>query len=165
MPAISPDFDDAFFRTTLGRFVTGVTIISTCTPDGTPLGLTVSSFNTVSLHPPLVLWSLSATSASLHAFLRCERYVINVLAADQLPLAERFARGHTLERYADMPEQRAPGGTRMLAGHCAAWFECFNHRQYHEGDHIIMIGQVEHCGHSHALPLVYHAGGFDLTPT
>jgi flavin reductase (DIM6/NTAB) family NADH-FMN oxidoreductase RutF len=164
MSASSPDFDAGYFRTALGRFATGVTVVTASAPDGTPLGLTVSSFNSVSLDPPLVLWSLSAASASREAFMLCERYVINVLAADQLPLAERFARGNLLERYAGIRDVRAPGGTRMLDQHCAAWFECYNRSRYEEGDHIIMVGQVEHCGHSGALPLVYHAGGFDLTP-
>jgi flavin reductase (DIM6/NTAB) family NADH-FMN oxidoreductase RutF len=167
MPARStpPAFDEAFFRTTLGRFATGVTVVSTSTPDGAPVGLTVSSFNAVSLQPPLVLWSLSVTSASKEVLLHCKRYVINVLAADQLSLAERFACGDIHERYANLPDQRAPGGTRMLPDTCAAWFECFNRSQYHEGDHIIMVGQVEHCGYRSVLPLVYLAGGFDLTPT
>ncbi|ARP87702.1 flavin reductase family protein [Bordetella genomosp. 9] len=164
MSASPPDFDAAHFRTALGRFATGVTVVTASDLDGTPLGLTVSSFNSVSLSPPLVLWSLSASSGSREAFMRCERYVINVLAADQLALAERFARGSVPERYAGMRDVRAPGGTRMLDEHCAAWFECYNRSRYEEGDHIIMIGEVEHCGHSGALPLVYHAGGFDLTP-
>lgn len=164
MSASAPDFDAAYFRTALGRFATGVTVVTASGPDGRPLGLTVSSFNSVSLDPPLVLWSLSALSGSRDAFMRCERYVVNVLSADQLHLAQRFARGSVLERYAGMPDAYAPGGTRMLDQHCAAWFECYNRSRYEEGDHIIMVGQVEHCGHSGALPLVYHAGGFDLTP-
>ncbi|OZI26596.1 flavin reductase [Bordetella genomosp. 9] len=164
MSASAPDFDAGYFRTALGRFATGVTVVTANGPDGKPLGLTVSSFNSVSLEPPLVLWSLSASSGSRDAFMRCERYVVNVLSADQLHLAQRFARGSVLERYAGMRDVYAPGGTRMLDEHCAAWFECYNRSRYEEGDHIIMVGQVEHCGHSGALPLVYHAGGFDLTP-
>jgi flavin reductase (DIM6/NTAB) family NADH-FMN oxidoreductase RutF len=167
MPASKPDFDAPFFRTALGRFATGVTVVSGTDAAGAPIGLTISSFNSVSLNPPLVLWSLSRTSASLPAFMRCQRYVINVLAADQLALAERFARGSTPERFADrwngVKFTEGMGGAPLLDG-ASAVFECFNRSRYEEGDHVIMVGQVEHCGHSGALPLVFHAGGFDLTP-
>jgi flavin reductase (DIM6/NTAB) family NADH-FMN oxidoreductase RutF len=164
MSASAPDFDATYFRTALGRFATGVTVVTATGPDGAPLGLTISSFNSVSLNPPLVLWSLSRASASLAAFLQCERYVVNVLAADQLPLAERFARGSAPRRFEGLGDVWAPGGTRMLGAGCAAWFECHNRSHYAEGDHVIMVGEVEHCGHSGAMPLVFHAGGFDLTP-
>jgi flavin reductase (DIM6/NTAB) family NADH-FMN oxidoreductase RutF len=164
MSASAPDFDASFFRTALGRFATGVTVVTATGANGEPLGMTVSSFNSVSLDPPLVLWSLSSTSASLSAFLQCDRYVINVLGADQLALADRFARGTVQQRFVGISDARAPGGTRMLGDGCAAWFECHNRSRYVEGDHVIMVGEVEHCGHSGALPLVFHAGGFDLTP-
>lgn len=164
MSASSPDFDSAFFRTALGRYATGVTVVTTAGPDGAPIGLTVSSFNSVSLNPPLVLWSLSLGSSSLAAFEQCERYVVNVLSADQIALARRFATGRTPDRFAGLTAHHAPGGTPMLDGHCAAWFECRNRSRYVEGDHVIMVGEVERCGHSGEPPLVFHAGGFDLTP-
>ncbi|OZI41027.1 flavin reductase [Bordetella genomosp. 1] len=164
MSAASPAFDAAFFRTALGRYATGVTVVSTTGLDGERIGLTVSSFNSVSLAPPLVLWSLSAASSSLAAFEQCERYVINVLSAEQIALARRFATGRTAERFAGLPVVNAPGGTPMLDGLNAAWFECRNRSRYVEGDHIIMVGEVEACGHSNEDPLVFHAGGFDLTP-
>jgi flavin reductase (DIM6/NTAB) family NADH-FMN oxidoreductase RutF len=165
MAAPPVGFDAAYFRTALGHFATGVTVVTTENAQGEPVGLTVSSFNSVSLDPPLVLWSLSAASTSLEAFQQCERYVVHVLAADQLQLAERFARGSTPDRYAGVRVRRAPGGTLMLDESCAAWFECDNRSRYPEGDHVIMVGHVRHCGHSGALPLVFHAGGFDLTPS
>src|SRR3546814_9850146 len=105
-----PDFDARFFRTALGRFATGVTIVTTAAPDGAPIGLTVSSFNSVSLDPPLVLWSLSRGSASLEVFEHCERYVVNVLSAGQVALARRFALGHSRERFNGLPRAQAPGG-------------------------------------------------------
>jgi len=164
--SLAPDsgFDARYFRTALGRFATGVTVVTTTAPDGTPIGLTVSSFNSVSLEPPLVLWSLSRASSSLEAFRACQRYVVNVLSAEQIALARRFATGKTAERFHGIEAARAPAGTVMLGGECAAWFECRNRSRYEEGDHLIMVGQVEHCGHSQAAPLVFHAGGFDLTP-
>lgn len=157
-------FDARFFRTALGRFATGVTVVTAAAPDGTPIGLTVSSFNSVSLDPPLVLWSLSLRSHSQEVFERCERYVVNVLSAEQIALARHFATGNTRERFDGLPQRTAPGGTPMLDEQCAAWFECRNRSRYIEGDHIIMVGEVECCGHTAEAPLVFHAGGFELTP-
>src|SRR5690606_6778383 len=164
MSDLPPEFDSRYFRTALGRFATGVTVVTTAAPDGAPIGLTVSSVKSLSLEPPLVLWSLSLKSASLEIFEHCERYVVNVLSAGQAGLARRFALGHTRERFDGLPRAYAPGGTPMLDAPCAAWFECRNRSRYVEGDHVIMVGQVERCGHSAAAPLVFHAGGFDLTP-
>jgi len=164
MSAMTPDFDARAFRTALGRFATGVTIVTTRAPDGAPVGLTVSSFNAVSLSPPLVLWSLSRSAGSLAVFESCKNYVVNVLAADQIELARRFATRSTPERFASVALCDAPNGAPRLAAPGAAWFACHNRSRYVEGDHVIFVGEVEHCSHSKAPPLVYHAGGFDLTP-
>ncbi|PEQ14792.1 flavin reductase family protein, partial [Piscirickettsia salmonis] len=102
--------------------------------------------------------------SSLAAFEQCQRYVVNVLGAEQIALARRFATGKTPDRYAGLTVHHAPGGTPMLDGHCAAWFECHNRSRYVEGDHVIMVGEVDRCGHGGDPPLVFHAGGFDLTP-
>ena len=173
MTATNPSFDSAFFRSALGRFATGVTVITTAANEATTLtdppapdvGLTASSFNSVSLDPPLIVWSLSRSSSSLATMTKSQRYVVQVMAAHQMPLANRFARGTAFERFAGIELTHAPGGTPMLAEEPAAWFECFNRSQYDEGDHVIFVGQVEHCSHSSAMPLIYHSGGFDLTPT
>jgi flavin reductase (DIM6/NTAB) family NADH-FMN oxidoreductase RutF len=164
MSAAPPSFDSKNFRSALGRFPTGVTIITAEKDDNSLVGLTVSSFNSVSLDPPLIVWSLSRGSSSLAAIENCERYVIHVLGSDQMALAGRFARGTAPERFAEVAMTQAPNGAPKIDTPCAAWFECFNRSRYDEGDHIIFVGQVEHCGHSEALPLVYHAGGYDLTP-
>jgi len=161
---MSPNFDAPAFRTALGRFATGVTIVTTRAPDGSPIGLTVSSFNAVSLAPPLVLWSLSRRAGSLAVFESCQRYVVNVLAADQIKLARRFAAGTAAQRFAGVDVCDAPNGALRLAAPGAAWFACYNRSRYVEGDHVIFVGEVEHCSHSKAPPLVYHAGDFDLTP-
>lgn len=165
MTASSPSFDSPDFRRALGRFATGVTIVTTSKNDQSPVGLTVSSFNSVSLDPPLVVWSLSRGSSSLATFEQCDRYVIQVLASDQMLLANKFARGSAAERFSGVQLTKAPGGTIRLDSHCTAWFECFNRSRYDEGDHVIFVGQVEHCAHLETLPLVYHAGGYDLTPS
>ncbi len=167
MIATPPNFDADFFRSALGRFATGVTIITTEShTDQSPVGLTISSFNSVSLEPPLVLWSLSKAASSLRHFQQAERYVIHILAASQLHLAKRFASGPQDKRFEGLPLTRAPGGTLMLNDpECAAWFECHNMKHHEAGDHLIFIGQVERCQRNFAQPLVYHAGDFDLTPS
>ncbi|MFW7340292.1 flavin reductase family protein [Pollutimonas sp. H1-120] len=167
MTATPPDFDSRFFRSALGRFATGVTVITTeASQGGGPVGLTISSFNSVSLEPPMVLWTLSKKASSLAHFLQARRYVVHVLAAPQLSLAKRFAQGAQADRFKGLALTRAPGGTLMLdAPECAAWFECYNLTQHDAGDHTIFIGQVEHCHRNFGQPLVYHAGDFDLTPS
>ena len=167
MTANAPDFDAAFFRSALGRFATGVTLITTQSHDGPqPIGLTISSFNSVSLDPPLVSWTLSKKAASLPHFEKAERYVIHVLSAQQLHLARRFATGSQEQRFEGIEVGRSPNGAVMLSDpDCAAWFECYNLCRHEAGDHIIFIGQVERCERSFHQPLVYHAGDFDLTPS
>jgi len=166
MTAHSPDFDQSYFRSALGRFATGVTIITTETAEGEPWGLTISSFNAVSLEPPMVLWSLSQSASALPHFLRAERYVIHVLSASQLPLARRFSRGRQEERFQGVALERSPHGVPMLADtDTTAWFECHNSAHHPAGDHIIFVGQVERCNRRYSQPLVYHAGDFDLTPS
>ena len=166
MTATAPDFDSAYFRSALGRFATGVTVITAETRDGAPIGLTISSFNSVSLDPPLILWSLSKKAATLPDFQAARRYVVHVLSAKQLHLAKQFAQGPQAQRFSGIPTERTPLGTlKLKEADCAAWFECYNLVQHEGGDHIVFIGQVERCHRSLALPLVYHAGDFDLTPS
>lgn len=161
------NFDAVAFRQALGRFATGVAIVTTADPHTkTPLGLTISSFNSVSMDPPLVLWSLQNTSTLLEVFLKVERYNIHVLTAEQMLLAIEFSKGTQEERFSKVNFSLNEFGIPKLADTCnAAYFECYNKSRYHEGDHHIMVGQVERCAHSDDMPLVYHAGSFSLTPT
>lgn len=160
-------FDTSYFRSALGRFATGVTIITT-ESSGTepqPLGLTVSSFNSVSLEPPLILWSLAKKASSLPHYRAAERYVIHVLGAKQLDMAKRFAWGPQSERFTHVQLSRAPHGTLMIDDpRFSAWFECKNITQHEAGDHYIFVGQVESCYRNFEQPLIYHAGDFELTP-
>lgn len=160
------DFQALYFRSALGRFPTGVTVVVAENPDtGTPIGLTISSFTSVSLEPPMVLWTLTHTASSLESFHRLERYTIHVLSASQVDLARRFAHGPQTARFEGVPLARAPNGTLMLDDpNCSAWFECFNLQRYNAGDHMVLIGQVEHCQRATHAPLIYHAGDFELTP-
>lgn len=163
--AAKPSFDSKDFRRALGRFPTGVTVVMAEVPGQPPVGLTVSSFNSVSLEPPLIVWSLSKHSSSMWIFEQCERYAIQVLSANQAALAMRFASGTNDQRFLGLELSRCPSGSPKLADPCAAWFECHNRHRYQEGDHVVLIGEVENCHHADLMPLIYHSGGFDLTPT
>lgn len=154
-----PSFSAQEFRAALGMFATGVTIVTARTGDGQVIGLTANSFNSVSLTPPLVLWSLSRAAASLPVFSAGSHYAINILAADQKPLAERFAlKG--LDRWQGVTFDLGAGGAPLLHG-AAASFECFNRSRYEEGDHVIFVGEVERCTHRvGASPLLFHGGRY-----
>lgn len=154
-PTFSPDE----FRDALAMFATGVTIVTARAADGSLVGLTANSFNSVSLTPPLVLWSLSRGAASMAALSTGSHYAINILAAGQKDLAERFATKN-IDRWADVAFTEGLGGAPVLVG-AAASFECFNRSRYDEGDHVIFVGEVERCAHTAgASPLLYHGGRF-----
>lgn len=157
--AHAPDFSNAEFRTALGMFATGVTIVTARTPAGELVGLTANSFNSVSLTPPLVLWSLSQGASCMAAFRQGSHYAINILAADQQALALRFA-SRGADRFADLAFTQGRSGAPLISGSVAT-FECFNRSRYEEGDHVIFVGEVEYCQWRHgASPLLYHGGKF-----
>ena len=160
-PRAERGFDSAHFRQALSQFATGVTVITTRLADGSFRGLTASSFNSVSLEPPMVLWSLGNAANSLPIFSGNSHYVINVLSAGQEELARRFSRrgenpfagtGYTLSRT----------GQPILEG-AAAWFECHNRSRYPEGDHVIFVGEVEDCAAQPQAALLFHGGRFATT--
>ena len=156
---LTPSFSAQDFRLALGAFATGVTVVTALDPAGRPVGLTANSFNSVSLTPPLVLWSLSRRAGSLPAFSGGSHYAINILAADQRALAERFAT-KDVDRFAGLDFREGAGGAPVIPG-SAAVFECYNRSQYEEGDHIIFVGEVERCERREgALPLIYHGGRY-----
>ncbi|MGV2291853.1 flavin reductase family protein [Trinickia sp. YCB016] len=160
--ASPPNFDIHAFKTALGQFATGVTVITTRAPSGQLIGITASSFNSVSLDPPLVLWSLATKSASMPVFQSNSHYVVNVLAASQLDLCRRFATVKG-DRFAGVSHAAGNTGMPVLEG-ALAWFECHNRSRYQEGDHVIFVGEVERCGvHDNAAdlkPLVFQGGEF-----
>ena len=154
-----PSFSAQEFRAALGMFATGVTSVTARTTGGQVIGLTANSFNSVSLTPPLVLWSLSRAAASLAVFSAGSHYAINVLAADQKELAERFA-SRGIDRWSGVTFDTGAGGAPLLHG-AAATFECFNRSRYEEGDHVIFVGEVERCAHlAGASPLLFHGGRY-----
>lgn len=155
-------FDSAHFRQALSQFATGVTVITTRLADGSFRGLTASSFNSVSLDPPLVLWSLGARANSLPIFSGNSHYVINVLAAGQEELALRFSR-RSDDPFAGIDYMLSRTGHPILKG-AAAWFECHNRSRYPEGDHVIFVGEVEECEVDPQPALLFHGGRFGVTP-
>ena len=140
-------------------FATGVTIVTARGADDAPVGLTANSFNSVSLKPPLVLWSLARTAGSMPAFERGSHYAINILAAEQHALAERFA-SKAADRFEGVAHRAGTAGVPLIDG-AAAVFECFNRSRYEEGDHVIFVGEVERCAwRAGAQPLIFHGGRY-----
>ncbi|MEJ6021277.1 flavin reductase family protein [Ramlibacter sp. PS4R-6] len=154
-----PAFSAQEFRSALGMFATGVTIVTARAADGSVIGLTANSFNSVSLDPPLVLWSLAQAAGSLPVFRAGSHYAINILAKDQKLLAERFATKGA-DRWKGVQFADGLGGAPLIEG-AAATFECFNRSRYEEGDHVIFVGEVERCSwRAGASPLLFHGGRY-----
>jgi len=149
-------------RHALGEFATGVTIVTARRADGTPAGVTINSFASVSLEPPLVLWSLGLNASALASFEGCRHYAINVLAADQEEFSQRFSQAQG-DPFADIDLEVGANGTPMLPG-CCAWFECRNEMRYAGGDHLIFVGHVENFHRQDKPPLIFHRGRYRRLP-
>ena len=157
--ALPPTFTALEFRAALGMFATGVTIVTARSAKGDLIGLTANSFNSVSVNPPLVLWSLAHAAGSMPTFRAGSHYAVNILSAEQKDLAERFATKGA-DRWSGVDFEEGAGGAPLLRG-AAATFECFNRSRYEEGDHVIFVGEVERCVHRpEASPLLFHGGRF-----
>lgn len=151
-------FDARAFRQTLGAFATGVAVIAAEAADGTLVGMTMSSFNSVSLDPPLVLFSVARTALSLPALRTAGAYGISVLAHDQQELSGRFARAQG-EKWAGVAHLRGHGGAPLLDG-AAAHLECVPHAIHDGGDHEVFIARVVAHRVAAAEPLIFHAGRY-----
>lgn len=147
-------------RSALGRFTTGVTIVSCLDPQGQPMGLTANSFQALSLEPPLVLWSLRLASVSLPAFRGAAHFAVNVLAESQVELSRRFA-SPAPDKFAEGAWSAGVGGAPVLSG-CTAVFECELVDTRTAGDHVLFIGQVQRAFESPIAPLVYQSGRYHL---
>jgi flavin reductase (DIM6/NTAB) family NADH-FMN oxidoreductase RutF len=151
-------FSDRHFRDALAQFATGVTIICTRAASGRYVGFTAGSFSSVSLSPPLILWTLSRASASLATFEGAERYAVNVLAAGQTDLARRFSRPHA-DRFSGVPHRLGWSDAPLIDG-CVAWLECRPHARHEAGDHVIFIGEVVTVERARGAGLIFHQGRF-----
>lgn len=160
LPLQEPVVGAHALRSALGRFATGVTIVSCRAADGSPVGLTANSFNALSLQPPLVLWSLREASPMLDAFLAAPCFAINVLAEDQLELSRRFASA-TVDKFAEGLWSEGHGGAPVLGG-CAAVFECRKASQQTAGDHVLFIGEVLRVSQAQVAPLVFQCGHYRM---
>ncbi len=147
-------------RGALGRFATGVTIISCRDSAGLPVGLTANSFASLSLDPPLVLWSLRKVSSSLAAFDAAPHFVINVLAETQVDLSRRFASSQS-DKFAEGAWADGLGGAPVLAG-CAAVFECQVEARHEVGDHVLFIGRVLRLADLAVAPLLFQGGHYRM---
>ncbi|SEG53692.1 MULTISPECIES: flavin reductase family protein [Halopseudomonas] len=150
--------DTKQFRQALGSFTTGVTIVTTCGPDGNDYGLTANSFNSVSMDPPMVLWSINKESSSAPAFMGSDHFAVHILATDQESLSNRFAKSGA-DKFESLALERGFGDVPLLAG-CSARFQCKTSYQYEGGDHIILVGEVMAFDRYDSAPLVFHGGGY-----
>ena len=158
-PAEAADsVDAAGFKAALGAFVTGVTVITARSPSGVMAGVTVSSFNTLSLTPPLVLWSISLLAPSLKVFRESIRFSVNVLAEDQGAIALQFSRP-SADKFEGVATIAGLGGVPLIVG-SSAHIECLVEQRYPGGDHELVIGQVSRVQKNDRLPLVYFNGRF-----
>lgn len=151
-------FDQRDLRRAFGMFPTGVTIVTTRHPEGHPIGLTCNSFSSVSLTPPLVLWSLSIYSPNLQAFLQAPYFAINILSCNQEELSRRFA-SRIPDRFEGVDWSDGEGRTPVLGG-VAATIQCRNETRHYSGDHVILIGQVVQYVYRDVEPLVFSRGAY-----
>lgn len=147
------------FRHCLGQFATGVTVV-TADAGGTPVGMTVNSFASVSLEPPLILWSIGAASRSYPAFAAAEHFAVNVLADDQIALSRHFSCSGE-DKFATVSWRAGVTGSPILAG-VAAVFECTKEAEHKGGDHLIIIGRVRRAAHFHRATLLFAQGRYRI---
>ena len=151
-----PGSDSDSFRGALGSFVTGVTVVTTDSPDG-PVAIVANSFASVSLDPPLVLWSPAKASRRFEHFAGSRRFAINVLAADQRDICAAIAKSKTAISH--IPYRLSHCGMPLIDG-ALATFECSLEATHDAGDHVIIVGRVTKAHHRAGEPLVFHAGTY-----
>lgn len=154
----APAIDRRELRKTLACFPTGVTVVTAVAPNGEYVGLTVNSFNSLSLDPPLVLWSLMSSSRSMAAFERATHFAVNILAEGQVEISRLFSSKAT-RKFAGLELKPGIGGAPLIAG-CAAYIECRSHSKQRGGDHTLFIGEVERHRASSKQPLVFVHGHY-----
>jgi flavin reductase (DIM6/NTAB) family NADH-FMN oxidoreductase RutF len=150
--------DPADFRRALGCFPTGIAVVTTTTADGMPVGLTVSSFNSVSLDPPLVLWSIDRAAECHAAFTAATHFAVNVLSRAELDLVMRFAQ-KSGDKFAGLDWRPGTAGVPLLP-EFAACFECATEHRYDGGDHTIIVGRVLALEDHDKEPLIFHRGEY-----
>jgi hypothetical protein len=150
--------DSRELRNALGRFPTGVTVITAATPNGKLEGLTANSFSALSLDPPLVLWSLNRKAQSLQGLLDAGHFAINVLRVGQTALSHHFATPHE-DKFAGISFRQGLGGSPVLDDVLAA-FECKTESTIEGGDHILFVGRVMKISYGEGDPLIFNSGRY-----
>jgi flavin reductase (DIM6/NTAB) family NADH-FMN oxidoreductase RutF len=156
--ATAPNDDRRRLRHALGRFATGVAILSTCTADGKREGMTVNSFSALSLDPPMVLWSMRHEAASFDSFAAADHFAVSILGADQADLSHHFARP-AADKFAGVDHDIGFGGCPLIRG-AIATFECRVIERIMMGDHTLFIGTIQSYGIADGQPLVFSAGAY-----
>jgi flavin reductase (DIM6/NTAB) family NADH-FMN oxidoreductase RutF len=154
----SSAIDPRDFRNALGSYATGVTIVTAMAADGKPYGLTCNSFASVSLNPPLVLWSLGLYSQAMPIFENTSHFAVNVLGVSQQALAAKFAKA-SADKFAGVSWTRGLGNAPLLAD-SVAYFQCRAANRYYGGDHVIFLGAVEAYAYNRQEPLLFVRGGY-----
>lgn len=149
----APVIDGRDFRKALGRFPTGVAVVTALDAQGGKLGMTINSFASVSLEPPIVLWSVAHKAPSYAAFAAARHFVINVLAQDQLSVSNQFSRPSD-DKFAGVNWTPGVAGAPVLGG-CVASFECAVREIFRAGDHDVMLGDVQRYSHAERAPLAF----------
>jgi len=151
-------FDLRQLRNAFGTFMTGVTVVTTREPDGTPRGFTANSFTSVSLEPPLLLICIDKAAESLDVFTETEGFAINILAADQIDTSGLFASKRP-DKYDRVKWKASRRGHPLLDGVCA-WFDCTRHQVIDAGDHVVLMGEIQDFDYNESTGLGYVRGGY-----
>ena len=150
--------DPLELRRCLGSFVTGVTVMTVLDADGNPEGITANSFSSLSLDPPLIVWSLRLSSRSFNTYKNAMRFTVNILAEDQVDISNRFAASGA-DRFEGVAYTPGLGGVPLIDG-CASYLECSLEASYPGGDHVLFVGRVERIHMNERRPLAYGGGGY-----
>ncbi len=149
------------FRNALGHYPTGITVVTALADNGAKVGLTVNSFTSISLHPPLILFAVALRAASAPVFQRGVRFAVNLLGAHQRDLAQIFARSNP-DKFAGLDCSVGQGDVPLLKD-CSGWLEALVHDIFPAGDHLLIVGRVDKFAHDQdAVPLLYHRGQYKV---
>jgi flavin reductase (DIM6/NTAB) family NADH-FMN oxidoreductase RutF len=151
-------FDSKDLRKAFSKFGTGVTVMTAVSSDGALAGVTANSFNTVSMDPPIVLWSLALSSPSLRVFRDAGHFVVNILGLHQIEHSKRFSRANP-DKFAGLAVGQARCGAPVLEN-CAATLECSTLSEQIVGDHVLFLGQIQHYAYASLEPLLFFNGKY-----
>ena len=157
MQTFTPEGDGRAFRTALGSFATGVTVVTALDANGTPAGITANSFSSVSLEPPLVLWSPKRASRRFPIFAEAPSFAVHILSRDQQAICDHFVRNQS--GFDALAWHEGPEGLPLLDG-CLARFLCHREAVLDGGDHAIILGRVWNIARRDGAPLVFQGGKY-----